>query len=136
MQRPSALTGELGRLERPGGGYSSELSATFDDPRLGGIANVPLLVKGQIDVADLLAGKKRTREQEEIAIRRAAERIMFGAEDLPTYGSIPEAVKAAGARSEALDVPLTPANDANLRQVLNQMGVNLDDLLTPYGGLD
>lgn len=98
----SALSGELGILDRPDGGYSSEISITINDERLnkGRATNIPSLVKGQINIEDLLTGKPVTNEQQEIAIKRAMQRVSAG-ESLPSYGSIDSAVKAARARSDA-----------------------------------
>jgi hypothetical protein len=97
-----ARTGELGIQERPGGGHSSEISITVTDPRLNGgrPTNIPLLVQGQVHVDDLLAGRQWTHEQEEIAVQRAVQRLTEG-RGLPSYGSIPEAERAAQARSES-----------------------------------
>lgn len=99
---PSALTGELGTLHRPDGGYSSELSITVTDPRInsGQPTNIPTLVLGQIDVDALLSGEPVTGEQQERAIRRAVERVKTGAA-LPYYDSIDSAVQAAQSRSDA-----------------------------------
>jgi len=93
------LSGELGTLQRPDGGVSTEISVTVTDKRLnnGRPTNIPLLVKGQINVGDLLADKHWTREQENIAIERAAQRVKEGA-SLPAYETIDEAVSAAIAR--------------------------------------
>lgn len=95
------ITGELGIKSRPDGGGSSEISITVTDPRLNGgrPTNIPLLVQGQTGVNDLLAGKQWTPEQEDIAVRRAMQRSYGRA--VPSYGTIPEAVDAARARSDA-----------------------------------
>lgn len=95
------LTGELGILPRPDGSDSTELSITVTDLRLndGRPTNIPLLVKGQVDVEKLLAGARGTPAQEEIAVRRAIERSK--ATPLPSYETIEEAVEAAKARSRA-----------------------------------
>lgn len=105
----SALTGELGTLNRPDGDVSTEISITVTDRRLNGgrPTNIPTLVKGQVDVNNLLVGKKVTREQEEIAINRATRRVAEGAE-LPSYDSISTAVKAAQTRSETKPTPEIP----------------------------
>jgi hypothetical protein len=73
------LRGYLGILERPGGGFSSELNITVqgDDGRW---YNTPMLVPGQVNVDDLLSGKKATKEQYQIAEdflkkRRAAGKV-------------------------------------------------------------
>lgn len=97
-----ALSGELGILPRPGGGRSTEISITVTDPRLNGgrPTNLPLLVQGQTGVDRLLRGEQWTPEQEEIAVRRAIERVNGGAA-LPAYNSIAEAEAAARQRSEA-----------------------------------
>ena len=98
---PSALGGELGVLDRPDGSRSTEISVTIEDDRLNGgkPTNIPLLVRGQKRVEDLLAGKKPTREQVRHAISRAANRVAGGAA-LPSYGTIEEATQAASARSD------------------------------------
>lgn len=102
-----ARTGELGTLKRSDGGISTEISITVTDKRLnkGKPTNIPLLVKGQISVDDLLDGKNHTRKQEEIAIKRAVERIKAGA-SLPSFENIDEAVKAAETRSKTKTVTL------------------------------
>lgn len=94
-------TGELGALERPDGGVSTELSITIEskDINEGRVTNIPLLVKGQIDVDNLLAGKKATKKQIDIAIKRAKERIEAGG-TLPSFGTVEEAVIEAGKRSD------------------------------------
>lgn len=94
-----ARRGELGVLNRPDGGVSTELSITVTDPRLNGgkATNIPLLVRGQVDIDALLRGDKPNRTQEERAIERAAARVRRGA-NLPGYGSIDEAVAAAKSR--------------------------------------
>lgn len=97
-----ARRGELGVLKNPDGSVSTEISTTVTDPSLndGKATNIPLLVKGQIDVEKLQAGGEPTAQQQEIAIRRAADRVKDGAK-LPSFGSIDEAVAAAKARSDA-----------------------------------
>lgn len=102
----TALTGELGALKRTDGTgrVSDEMSLTVHDPRLNGgrSTNIPLLVKGQVDVDKLLKDKqpKPSQRQVEIAIARAAERVAAGA-DLPSYDSEAAAIAAAKARSES-----------------------------------
>ncbi len=104
----SALTGELGRLKRPGGGFSTELSITVTDKRLnqGRPTNIPSLVTGQINISDLLAGTPITQQQNEIAIQRATTRVSQGA-NLPFFDSIDEAVTAAKSRSESKNLDFT-----------------------------
>lgn len=103
-EKPSALTGELGILQRKDGTgrVSDELSITVNDPRLNHnrATNIPLLVKGQVDVKKLLQveNPKPSDRQIEIAIARAAQRVAAGAE-LPSYDSVDAAVAAAKARS-------------------------------------
>lgn len=99
QQRKDARTGELGQV-----GNSSEISITVIDPRLnnGKPTNIPTLVKGQIDVEELAITFEWTREQEQIAIERAAERVAAGA-TLPSFETIELAVKAAGERSKTKD---------------------------------
>lgn len=94
-----ARRGELGVLKRPDGGVSTELSVTITDDRLnaGKATNVPLLVKGQKGVEDLLAGKEPTDAQVQFAIKRAQERVKAGG-TLPGYASIADAEAAAKAR--------------------------------------
>lgn len=96
----SALEGELGRLRRPDGGISTELSVTITDPRVnsGSPSNIPLLIKDQRGVDRLLLGEKPTGKQVEIAIKRAQERISSG-QTLPFFTSISEAENAAKKRS-------------------------------------
>jgi hypothetical protein len=104
--RDDALRGELGYLPRPDGLTSTELSATVTDPRLygGRATNIPLLVKGQTGLAGLLNDHPVTREQENIAVLRALERLRGGAM-LPSYGSIDEALRAAESRPSDVKVP-------------------------------
>ena len=102
-QTLSALTGELGTLQRPDGDVSTELSITITDPRVneGQPTNIPTLVDGQIDIDALLSGLQVTTEQQEIAIIRAIERVK-GGETLPSFNSIMEAVRAAELRSSKI----------------------------------
>jgi hypothetical protein len=93
----SALEGEFGILENEMGGQSTELSTTLEWNGL--FANIPLLVQGQVDVEDLLAGEEATEEQVEIAKARAQEREKEG-EVIPTYDTIEEAVAVAERRSD------------------------------------
>jgi len=97
-----ARRGELGVLQRPDGGVSTELSITVRDPRLnaGKPTNIPLLVQGQEGVDSLLAGEKPTGQQQELAVRRAEARMKRGA-ILPAYDTIKQAVAAAEARTTA-----------------------------------
>lgn len=99
---PSPLSGELGTLRRPDGSVSTEISITVTDPRLnqGRPTNIPSLVQGQTGVNDLLAGKRITPEQQNIAIQRAIDRTRDGL-SLPSFGTIEEAVAAAKARSQS-----------------------------------
>lgn len=105
--KDDALRGELGTLRRPDGGVSTEISITVTDKRLndGKPTNIPLLVRGQKDVDALLRDKAPTREQEDIAIKRAAERVKVGA-SLPSYGSIDAATKAAESRPASAKTPV------------------------------
>jgi hypothetical protein len=98
----SALSGEVGVQQRPGGGVSTELSITVEDERLndGKPTNIPLLVANQINIQSLLRGAKPSREQVNIAIARAAERVA-GGETLPSFNTVEEAVAAAKKRSAA-----------------------------------
>ena len=100
----SGLSGELGNLPRPGGGFSSELSVGVQDPSLnqGRNTNIPLLVKGQEDVDALLRGEKPTRKQIGIAIRRAVER----GQPLASYDTWQEADAATLARHKKIDEKL------------------------------
>ena len=96
-QKADALTGELGKVKE-----STEISITVTDSRLndGKPTNIPTLVKGQVDVEKLAETLKPTNEQQEIAIKRAAERVSAGAA-LPSFETIEQAVEAAKARSDA-----------------------------------
>lgn len=101
--RPAtALEGELGAFLNPNGSHSTEVSVTINDPRLNGgrPTNIPLLVRGQSEAAiqRILAGQIG-REEVEVAIARAAERVAGGLA-LPGYASIQEAERAASARSQ------------------------------------
>jgi hypothetical protein len=97
----TALTGELGALDRPDGGQSTELSITIPIGTKGRerFVNIPLLVEGQVNVAGLLRGEKPSVEQEEIAIERAMERVEGGAA-LPEYDTPEEAGGVAQRRSD------------------------------------
>jgi hypothetical protein len=105
-----ARFGELGTLKRPDGDISTEVSITVTDPRINGGAptNIPTLVHGQKNVDAILANKPISGEQQEIAIRRAAERAAAGAQ-LPSYPTIPAAVTAAQQRTadKGAGVPLS-----------------------------
>lgn len=105
----SALRGELGTLNRPDGGVSSEISVTVQDERLneGKPTNIPLMIKKQVGVDDLLADKKATKEQVNRAIERAAVRVKNG-ETLPSYETIKEAVAAAKKRSQSKNAKNLP----------------------------
>ncbi len=96
QQKTDARTGELGQVKN-----SSEISITVTDPRLndGKPTNIPTLVKGQLDVEQLADTLEPTKQQQEIAIKRAAARVEAGA-SLPGFETIDEAVAAAGARTE------------------------------------
>jgi hypothetical protein len=96
-----ARKGELGVLKRPGGGISTELSITIQVQELnqGRPTNIPLLVKGQVDVNGLLSGNRPTDQQMNIAIGRALERVAQG-QELPSFDSIEEAVASAQQRSD------------------------------------
>ncbi len=100
QQQKNALTGELGQVKN-----SSEISITVTDSRLNGgkPTNIPTLVKGQINIDRLTETLEPTEEQQEVAIKRAAERVAAGA-TLPSYASIDEAVNAAVARSDAKEI--------------------------------
>ena len=93
----TALTGELGRFLNPDNTHSTERSITVTVD--GRIINIPTLVKGQIDPRGLASGKEPTKQQIDIAVKRAMEREAAGS-SLPNFNSIEEAVAAAGARSD------------------------------------
>ena len=97
-----ALSGELGVFLSPRGGVSSEVSATVTHPSLNGgrPTNIPLLVRGQSSESiDRILNFRPTREDEAVAIKRAVERQNDGFE-LPSFLGIPQAEKAADARSK------------------------------------
>jgi hypothetical protein len=93
-----ARYGELGEIKNPDGTTSTEYSITEYVPELGGWVNIPSLVKGQVDVRNLLDGNQITRQQMGIAIRRAIARVENGAM-LPSYPTVDEALKAADSRT-------------------------------------
>ena len=97
----NADEGELGALKGPKGMWSTRLTITVNEGYINGSqpTNIPLLVEGQVDVEDLLAGKEPTEKQKQIAKARAAERVQMGAA-LPFYDSIEEAESAAKAYSK------------------------------------
>jgi hypothetical protein len=103
----SGLSGELGKLKRPRGGYSTEVSLTIRDPELNKNrwTNIPSLVLGQINVHKILAGDypKVSPRQKEIAIKRALERQKAGAE-YRSYDTVAEAEQAAMGRSKGKDI--------------------------------
>ena len=101
--------GELGTLPRLGGGFSTEIMVGIQDPRLymGRQTNIPLLQRGQVGVQGLLAGQRPTREQYEMAIRRAAERIAAG-EAFPNFSTQEEADEAERGRHKLLDAISAP----------------------------
>ena len=90
------LKGELGILKRPGGGFSTEISVTvqLDD---GDWVNIPSLVIGQTGIDDLLAGKKITYNQTDIAVKRALKREKAGG-NLPRYSTLESALTEAKGR--------------------------------------
>lgn len=94
-------TGELGILQRPGGGISTELSITITEPDInqGKPTNIPLLVKGQTNIDSLLSGEPETDKQIGIAIGRARERVSKGG-NLPFFESIEQAESEARKRSK------------------------------------
>lgn len=98
----SALTGELGGHNNPHGGYSTEYSSTVPDPRNDGWMNIPMFVRGQVDLERLMRGGM-TPEQEKIAIRRALERYQQG-QELPSYDSRVDAGTMAAWRSMIKDL--------------------------------
>ena len=87
-------------LGMPPGGYTEQTvkipyqvrSGPFKDK----FANIPLLVQGQVDVEDLLAGEEATEEQVKIAKARAQEREEQG-EVIAAYDTI-EAARAIAQR--------------------------------------
>lgn len=97
VEPDDARRGELGVLRGQDGRNMTEYSVTVKDGSR--YVNIPTLVKGQVDVESILAGKKPTQQQVEIALRRAKERQQAGA-TLPTYQTEPEALRAAETRTE------------------------------------
>jgi len=99
-EKDDALRGELGVLYNKKGEATTELSITVTDKRLnqGKPTNIPTLVKGQVDVPALQEGGAPSQAQEDIAIKRAAERVKAGA-NLPSHDTVDAAVTAARARS-------------------------------------
>ena len=98
-----ALSGELGAIPNPFGGVSTEKSITITDPRVnqGRATNIPQLVTGQSPEAiERILTDQGTREDEEVAILRAIQRVSDG-QSLPDFNSIDEAVSAARKRSDA-----------------------------------
>jgi len=75
-----AREGELGKIRNPDGSHSTEFSITISDPRINGgkPTVIPSLVMGQKRVKKMLSSKIVDREQQEIAIVRAAQRISEG----------------------------------------------------------
>jgi hypothetical protein len=106
--RDDALRGELGYLSLPGGGHATELSSTVNDPRLfgGRPTNIPLLVKGQVGLPQMLGNLDRppSDQQYEIAILRALQRLQQGAR-LPSYDTMEEALRAAESRPVSAKIP-------------------------------
>lgn len=98
-----ALSGELGAIPNPFGGISTEKSITITDPRInqGRPTNIPQLVTGQSpESIQRILADQATREDQEIAITRAIQRMSEG-QALPSFGSIDEAVSVARSRSDA-----------------------------------
>jgi hypothetical protein len=107
QKHSSGLTGELGKLKRPRGGYSTEASITIRHPELNNNrwTNIPSLVLGQINVDRILEGDdpKVSPRQKKIAIKRALERQKAGAE-YRSYDTVEKAVQAAIRRSKGKDI--------------------------------
>jgi len=102
-QNESALSGELGVIQNPLGGVSTEKSITVTDPRVnqGRATNLPLLVNGQSpESIQRILADEGTQEDIDIAINRALQRVSEG-QELPSFESIDLAVEAAKARSDA-----------------------------------
>jgi len=103
LAQQSALSGELGVIQNPRGGVSTEKSITVTDPRVnqGRATNLPLLVQGQTPEAiQRILADEGTQEDINIAITRALQRVSEG-QELPSFDSINLAVEAAIARSES-----------------------------------
>jgi len=96
-----ARTGELGVLDNPDGTVSTEKSITVEVAELNGgkPTNIPLLVDGQVNVEAIQRGDPPTREQVDIAVRRAISRVRDGA-SLPSFDSVGSAEIAAQQRSD------------------------------------
>lgn len=98
----SAVTGELGLLKRLDGDgrVSDEISITVRNPSGAGYVNVPTLVRGQVNVKNLLSSNKVSPLQRRIALARARDRVAKG-QYLPEYPDVKTAVDAAKKRSKA-----------------------------------
>lgn len=132
--RFDATVGELGTLKNPDGSVSTEYSITVTDPRINGgkPTNIPTLVKGQVAVDSLQRHEAPSQEQQEIAIRRAAQRVKGGA-DLPSYESIKDAESAATQRSAAGGSAAPGSIDDQVRQGIAQTKENVTALKTLLG---
>ena len=91
------LTGELGVFKNKDGSFSTErsISVQFGDRHF----NLPTLVKGQLNPADIANGKQLTEQQLNIAIERFKAR--GGLENNPGFATPEEAKAAAIQRSNA-----------------------------------
>lgn len=110
--------GELGRLYGPGGStVFTERMVGVQDPRLygGRQTNIPLLVKGQVDVPNILRNMNPTWQQFEMAIRRAAERIKQG-QSFPNFATIEESNADAKRRHRIIDTIESSRPESGLRE--------------------
>lgn len=101
-----ARLGELGNIMHPDRQtVSSEVSITVEDPRKpGNWIIIPSLVKGQSpdNVRKILSGKPIPEDVQDIAVKRAMERVAGGAA-LESYPSIAAADAAGEARHSTFD---------------------------------
>jgi hypothetical protein len=95
--------GYLGPQKLGGGQTATALSQTVTDARInqGKPTNIPLIVPGisQQEIQSIAAGKEPSEEAYERSIAHAQSRIARG-EQIPSYGTIDEAVSVSKAESE------------------------------------
>src|SRR4030095_16430728 len=94
--------GYLGTQNLGGGQTATALSQTVTDARInqGKPTNIPLIVPGisQQEIQSIAAGKEPSGEAYERSIAHAQNRIARG-EQIPSYGTIDEAVSVSKAES-------------------------------------
>jgi len=95
-------------FEHPDGGVSTELNTIVGRP--GNYRMIPMLVPGQTDTQNLLAGRPATEQQYDAAARYARTRDS----EVPKFKTVQEAEDYEQRRHKGLDQGYRPQNDADL----------------------